>query len=220
MGAMKYPVSFWFEQKFGMLTVLGLMAKYRALVLCDCGNARIYRKHQMTSGDTVSCGCYRANQLVTHGHTRFHKVTPTMQTWRGMKERCNYVKHTHYKYYGGRGITYDPRWEDLNEFIADMGLRPKGHSLDRINNNGPYCKENCRWASAKEQARNSGAARQITYKSETMSIIAWCEKLGLDYGLTRNRIQRGSSPEEAFERPKFYREINGKPGERSLSKIQ
>ena len=80
--------------------------------------------------------------------------TPEWITWVGMLQRCAYPRHTHFKHYGGRGISMDPRWSDFSEFFSDMGERPPGMSLDRINPDGHYCKDNCRWATASEQSRN------------------------------------------------------------------
>lgn len=83
-----------------------------------------------------------------------HKLTGN--SWRGMRNRCDNPSYWSYKHYGGRGITYDPRWKDFGEFLADMGERPgKEYSLDRIDNNGNYTKENCRWITQKEQVNNS-----------------------------------------------------------------
>ena len=80
--------------------------------------------------------------------------TPTHSSWKHMRRRCNDPKSHNYKHYGGRGISYDPRWEDFNEFLKDMGERPKGMTLDRIRVNESYSKNNCKWSTKSEQSRN------------------------------------------------------------------
>lgn len=88
---------------------------------------------------------------ITHGYYQ----TPTWKSWQMMKSRCNNPRYSQYKDYGGRGITYDPDWEDFKNFLADMGERPKGKTLDRFpDHDGPYNKNNCRWATKVEQQRN------------------------------------------------------------------
>ena len=81
----------------------------------------------------------------------------TVNAWRGMKERCDNPNHVGYAYYGAKGISYDPRWKRYSAFLADMGECPEGLSLDRIDNTGSYCKENCRWATWSQQMLNRSA---------------------------------------------------------------
>lgn len=92
---------------------------------------------------------------ITHGlsDSLVYKV------WQNMKNRCENPKYVYYHRYGGRGISYDPRWKEFSEFYLDMGNPPQGMTLDRINNDGNYCKDNCRWASKKTQAMNRGEQR-------------------------------------------------------------
>lgn len=99
-----------------------------------------------------------AHANTTHGM----KNTPTYTSWCAMKQRCTNSKRPSYNYYGGRGITYCERWKDFNNFLADMGVRPEGTSLDRIDSNGNYEPDNCRWATYKVQARNSGRHKVVT----------------------------------------------------------
>lgn len=146
------------NQKFSYLTVLHKAGRifessvWRTLWLCKCicGKEKQYRTHELRSGKIRTCGCCE-----WHIHHNEAYVS-----WMSMKQRCNYTENKDYKYYGGRGIKYDPRWEAFVEFYLDMGDPPyyKGErmSLDRINNDLNYSKENCRWATRSEQQFNKG----------------------------------------------------------------
>lgn len=115
--------------------------------LCNVHYQRLRRTGQF---EFVGAG----QNALKHGYSPKGIRTPTYQTWVAMKVRCNNPKHPFYKHYGGRGITYDPRWDDFAVFLADMGERPDGKSLDRIDNDGNYELTNCRWATQSEQAKN------------------------------------------------------------------
>lgn len=131
---------------------------------CECGTKRLIMDSQLKNGESQSCGCLRRDKCrnlnYSHGHTssdqcaNIHSCTRTYSTWSAMKTRCNNPKHKRFHYYGGRGITYCDKWESFEGFLADMGERPQGKSLDRIDVNGCYCKDNCRWATDIEQANN------------------------------------------------------------------
>lgn len=114
----------------------------------------------------------------------------TYVTWCAMRQRCYDKKKHNYKWYGGRGITVCKRWNSFNNFLADMGVRPIGHTLDRVKKNGNYCKSNCKWSTQKEQTNNTRSNRLITYNGETLTASQWSEKTGIKSRKIRQRIDR------------------------------
>lgn len=145
-------------RRFGRLVAVAL--DHRAVgrtfwrFTCDCGQSLVARKSHVVSGATQSCGCLaaevRATGSITHGMTH----TPEYNTWASMHARCGNENHEAFKNYGGRGITVSERWGEFANFYADMGPRPEGKTLDRINNNEGYGPGNCQWATWEEQAAN------------------------------------------------------------------
>jgi hypothetical protein len=117
---------------------------------CACGKQTVTLKRHAMSGAVVSCNCAKKK----HGHGGDGERSPTYFSWCGMKQRCTDKSHTAFEHYGGRGIGFEPRWESFENFLADMGERPEGTSLDRINNEEGYSKENCRWVSQRYQTQN------------------------------------------------------------------
>jgi hypothetical protein len=115
--------------------------------------------------------------------------TPSWEVWQGMNSRCYHPGATGYARYGGRGIKVCDRWRNsFSNFYEDMGDKPKGSMLERIDNDGDYCPENCKWASFKEQMRNRSNNVEITYAGKTQCISAWEEELGFKHGTLWNRI--------------------------------
>jgi len=146
------------DQIFGRLTVISRSENINNAVawecLCKCGNTHFVTTGALTRGATKSCGCLQKEtakaRLTTHGKTR----SPEYQSWRGMKERCDNPKNSHYEFYGARGIGYDNDWDNFENFLRDMGQRPEGSQLDRKDVNLGYSKDNCKWSTLTEQAFN------------------------------------------------------------------
>lgn len=125
------------------------------LCKCDCGSEKVIRVMLLKKGITTSCGCLSRELTSQIKRTHGFSSHPSYGTWRSMIVRCTDSTSKEYKNYGGRGISICDRWQDVNNFIADMGARPsKQHSLDRIDVNGNYEPENCKWSTAPEQMKN------------------------------------------------------------------
>jgi len=125
--------------------------------------------------------------------------TPEHRAWVHMRQRCNNPNKREYKHYGGRGIRVCARWDSFHNFIADMGERPsRSHSLDRINVDGDYSPDNCRWATQQEQVENTRVVRMVTIDGKTQSISAWEREKGLSRGQVRSREVSGWSLYEAI----------------------
>lgn len=163
----------------------------RWFFLCECGATVSRRVDHVRSGRTRSCGCLNrdvvSNRATTHGHSE----TTTYAVWQNMKSRCCNPKSKAWGRYGGRGIQICQRWlESFDNFVSDMGPRPHGKTLDRLDNNKGYSPDNCRWVTYGENNRNKRNTVWIEYDGVTMSLSDWAERLGLNYGTLLSRLRR------------------------------
>lgn len=128
---------------------------------------------------------------IKHGHT-YVKTSKTYICWAGMLSRCKYKSHASYKNYGGRGIKVCKEWNDsFLSFLNDMGEKPLNKSIERIDCNGDYCKENCKWATKEEQCSNTRRSHMITYQGKTQTLKRWSIETGIHFRTLHNRIKRG-----------------------------
>lgn len=150
-------------RQFGQLTVLsGATTNHEGramwLCLCTCGVRKNITGKNLRSGRTKSCGCLVSTRIIKtntkHGHAKRHKRSPEYHVWYSMWARCTNSKNKDYKHYGGRGIQVCEEWMQFEQFLAEMGPRPEAMTLDRIDFNGNYEKDNCRWVVWSVQAKN------------------------------------------------------------------
>jgi hypothetical protein len=190
-------------QGFGKWTVLRAdesRPKY-SICQCECGVIHSRKNAQMRwaekQGIIQSCqSCAAARSGVTHGFTKF----PEHKIWYGMKHRCTNPNNIFYPIYGGRGISVCDRWQSFENFFSDMGGRPTPkHSIDRINNDGNYEPNNCRWTTQKVQLRNTSVNHLLTFNGQTKCLSDWSEETGMSVSLIRQRIDLyGWSVEDAL----------------------
>jgi len=199
--------------RYGLLTVLDcpyLIIKGKRVVscVCACGVKKEYGLSSIRTGKTKSCGCLLKKTLVarnramaTHGHSG-QKRTGTYRSWLSMLGRCANPNSPGYVNYGGRGISVCNRWRTFENFLLDMGERPEHTSLDRINENGNYCKSNCRWATNIQQGEHKRSNVYVTYKGKTQHLSAWARELSIKVTTLHMRIfTRGWSVQKSFSTP-------------------
>ena len=175
---------------------------------CDCGNTRAVSGSMLKAGRTNSCGCLNRDKVIERNATQhaIHRMTDTKlyKTWTGIKNRCYNQKSSHYLNYGKRGISMCEEWR--NSFVAfhrwccDNGYRA-GLSIDRINNDGNYEPDNCRWATRDVQANNRRSVVYIEHANTTMSMSEWARSKKMSVQLLRYRLKAGWPIEKALETP-------------------
>lgn len=172
-------------------------------VKCDCGNVRVVQAGNLRNGHTKSCGCLSlqstAERSTVHGMA---KKSGAWKSWVTIRDRCENANDPAYKNYGARGITVCERWRDFRNFFADMGERPSGASIDRIDNEGSYEPNNCRWASRTEQARNKRNNINVTIDGVTRCLADVAAERGIKYRTAHARIvDRGWDAARALTTP-------------------
>ena len=190
-------------QRFGKLLALEPVGEdQQGRVLwrcqCDCGHQTIVIGCNLTSGNSKSCGCVQREKLSLRRWKHGMSQSLTYVSWYGMIKRCEDPHHRSYPNYGGRGIKVCERWHSFENFLADMGERPKGTTLDRIDNNGNYCPGNCKWSTFLEQQRNKRPVSKGPHKQREFFAFNFEEGLVLtsnnqnqfarDHGLSRGDI--------------------------------
>lgn len=149
-------------------------------------------------GDGLASYCKACSNALRKSKPR----TKTQNSWDAMKNRCRNASHPQYANYGGRGIKVCDRWADsFDNFLADMGERPPGMTLDRIDGNGDYCPENCRWATRSQQLRNRRDRPPIMAFGRAQQPIEWAEEFGISVRALHSRLKRGWSLEDALTKP-------------------
>ncbi len=195
------------NQTFGRLTVQRQIAerKFGSIqweCLCTCGKTTYVPTCRLKNGMTSSCGCLRLERMLqktqTHGACKGYVTIPEYNVWTQMKNRCHKTNHRMYHHYGARGIFVCERWrESFQNFIEDMGKRPSDkHTLERIDNNGPYSPENCSWELISVQANNKRNNVKITFNGETLTVSQWSRKLGIPNRTLNNRYHRNLPVEQ------------------------
>lgn len=204
-------------RRFGRLTVIESIElvykrgmKWRCA--CDCGQITAVITNSLNSGHTKSCGCLHREKSsevgrqinLSHGDARQGRQEPEYTVWSRMKRRCYNKRDDAYRYYGGKGVVVCDEWKNsYTAFLRDMGRRPTPHhQIDRIDSNGDYEPDNCRWVTRLQQAGNKTNNRYLSACGQTLTVTEWSHKTGLPMKLIHNRITRGWSDEAAVTTPK------------------
>lgn len=207
----KYTHQEFVNKTFNSLTITSVFKqnkKWRVTTLCACGKTNNMSFYHVVSGRSGSCGCFNKEKLIArcrilktkHGLSK----SPEYESLYRAIDRCHNTSSASYGKYGRRGIKVCDRWRNNPAlFIKDMGEKPriKGFSLGRIDNNGDYTPDNCRWENAKQQASNTRRSIKIFYEGTVRTLKQWCEHLSLPYGTIYNRFTSGWDVDDLFKKP-------------------
>lgn len=206
-------------KRFGKILVIKKSSKTRNnktywLCKCDCGIMKDIIGSSLTSGNTKSCGCKTIEATIRRNTTHGLAKHALYSTYRGMLQRCNYKKHISYKDYGGRGIKVCQEWSEFIPFYnwATNNGYQEHLTLDRIDVNGNYKPSNCRWATTKEQARNTSRNKFITYKGRKETLSFWSEYFNIGHKTISYRLNQGWDLEKVFSKNKFNTYKNNQIG--------
>lgn len=203
--------------RYNRLTVMSRTPNHKGKVTwlcqCDCGNTKEIAGASLVAGNTQSCGCLAKERSSAASKKHGGLDTRLYRIWRNMKSRCHCPSAAKYHNYGGKGIDVCNEWIDFTGFRAwAMG---NGYSdeltLDRIDGNGDYCPDNCRWATFKEQNNNTAQNHILHHDGFSGTIAQWAERIGLPYKVLSERIRRGWATERALTTP-IIREVQRENG--------
>lgn len=206
------------DRVFGRWTVVARAdnspsGQIRWMCRCVCGTEAIVQSGALKSGHSKSCGCHKVETTIRrstkHGHAT-NGISPTYHSWAGMIARCTDPDHKAFPRYGGRGIAVCDRWSEFSLFLADMGEKPKGTSLDRRNNDQGYSPENCRWATPTTQATNKSNTDLRTIEGVTKPHIEWCRMFGMTRSTVDDRVKHGWPYADAVRTPAGTNILNRK----------
>lgn len=196
-------------QRFERLTVIERDCNDRGngaywICKCDCGNYNVVRGAELRNGHTKSCGCQKNENTSSRMRTHGMRKTRLYNTWQCIRARCYNEKIRNFRHYGGKGIAVCDEWRNSFESFRDWAMA-NGYNdsltIDRIDVDGDYCPENCRWVDMVVQENNTSRNHYLTYKNETRSMADWARIKGLNYHTLRHRISLGWSVERALEEP-------------------
>jgi len=191
-------------KKFGRLIVIGFshIGKNRDsywIARCVCGgNTKAVSGDSLKRGTSKSCGCLCISLISTHRLS----LTPVYMVWKQIKDRCFNPNNKRYKHYGGRGIAICERWMKFENFFEDMGHKPKGLYIDRIDNNKGYYKQNCKWSTPREQANNRSNSRIIKHNGLSLTVAQWARELNIKEQTLRSRLRKQFPIEKVLKQGK------------------